>query len=177
MDVMTQSDAILHALSPLILWYVFKRVWRLTVRQKSRLWRHWCAVLFLSAALLVMLIMLIGEPAALAALLCGASAGVALALVALRRTCFEQVDGEYFYTPYEPIGMVVAMIFIARVLYRIVEMATVGIGQATAFAGSTSSVGAMSLVAGHHLVCAAELLRWRLGLTDASVGAEADGQP
>lgn len=176
---MTQSDAILLAFSPLILWYVYKRVRRLTVRQKSRLWRHWCAVLFLSAALLAMFIMLIGEPAALAALLCGALAGVALGLVALRRTGFEQVGGEYFYTPYEPIGMVVAMIFIARVLYRIVEMATMGIGQGTAFAGSPSTVGAMSLVAGHHLVCAAELLRWRLGLADAGAGAEAeaDGQP
>ena len=174
---MTQSDALLLALSPLILWYVYKRVRRLTVRQKSRLWRHWCAVLILSAALLAMFIMLIGESAALAALLGGATAGVALGLVALRRTGFEQVGGEYFYTPYEPIGMLVATIFIVRMLYRIIEMATIGIGQTTAFAGSPATVGAMSVVAGHHLACAAELLRWRLGLADAGAVAEADGQP
>ena len=172
---MTQSDMILLGLSPLILWYVYQRVRRLTVRHRSRLWRHCCAVLFLSAALLALFVMLMAEPAALAALLGGASAGVALGLVALRRTGFEQVGGEHFYTPYAPIGAVVAMIFIARVLYRIVELATLGIGQATAFAGNPPTVGVMSLVGGYHLVCATELLRWRLA--QAGAGAEADGTP
>ena len=48
---MTQTHLILFAATPLILWRVYKRVQRLTLRQKSRLWRHWFGVSFLPAAL------------------------------------------------------------------------------------------------------------------------------
>lgn len=158
---MTQTHMILLVASPLIMWRVYKRVQRLTVRQKSRLWRHWFGVLFLPVALLAMVLMLLAKPLVLASLLAGAVAGGALGVAALRRTGFERVGDEFFYTPFAPIGMVVAMVFIARVLYRVFEMVTLGPQQTPSFGSSPLTMGIMGVVAGYYLVGAAGLLRWR----------------
>jgi hypothetical protein len=159
---MTQTHLILFAATPLILWRVYKRVQRLTVRQKSRIWRHWFGVIFLPAALLTMSFFLLAHPAALGALLGGAAAGGALGVAALRRADFQRIGSDYFYTPYAPIGMLVAMLFIARVLYRLYEMATLGAQGIPAFGSSALTTGIMGIVAGYYLVYASGLLRWRL---------------
>jgi len=54
------------------------------------------------------------------------------------------------------------MIFIARVLYRIVEMVTLGPQQVPSFGSSPLTMGIMGVVAGYYLVYASGLLRWRL---------------
>ena len=159
---MTQSNIIMLAMTPLIMWRVYKRVQRLTVRQQSRMWRHWFGVIFLPLALLTMSVFQAAHPAALASLLGGVAGGGLLGWHALRRSGFERVGGDYFYTPYAPIGMVVAMIFIARVLYRIVEMVTLGPQQVPSFGSSPLTMGIMGVVAGYYLVYASGLLRWRL---------------
>jgi hypothetical protein len=164
---MTQPHMIMLALAPLIMWRVYKRVQRLTVRQKSRLWRHWFGVLFLPAALLAMSVMVAARPPILGALMGGAAAGVVLGVAALRRTGFERVGGDYFYTPYAPIGMVVAMVFIARVLYRFVEMFTLEAGQVPSFGSSPLTMGILGVVAAYYLVFAVGLLRWRLAARTA----------
>jgi hypothetical protein len=164
---MTQTNLILFAAAPLIMWRVYKRVQRLTVRQKSRLWRHWFGVIFLPAALLAMSAVLLPHPGVLAVLLGAAGGGAALGFAALRRMGFEQVGGDYFYTPYAPIGMLVAMIFIARVLYRVFEMVTLGPQQMPAFGSSPLTMGIMGVVAGYYLVVASGLLRWRLAARKA----------
>lgn len=159
---MTQSHMIMLAMSPLILWRIYKRVQRLTVRQQSRLWRHWFGVTFLPLALLAMGFFMAAHPPALASLIGGVAAGGALGWHALRRSGFERVGDAYFYTPYAPIGMLVAMIFIARVLYRIFEMETLGPQQTPSFGRSPLTMGIMGVVAGYYLVYASGLLRWRL---------------
>jgi len=159
---MTQTNLILLAASPLIMWRVYKRVQRLTVRQTSRLWRHWFGVIFLPFALLAMTIMLMAKPTVLATLLGAAAAGAVLGFVALRRMRFERLGSAYFYTPYAPIGLLVAMLFIARVLYRVFEMATLGPQHVPAFGSSPLTMGILGFVAGYYLVCASGLLRWRL---------------
>lgn len=159
---MTQTNMIMLALTPFILWRVYKRVQRLTVRQKSRMWRHWFGVTFLPAALMLMTVLLLARPESLAAMLGGAVGGGVLGFVALRRTGFDKVGGDYFYTPYAPIGMVVAMIFIVRVLYRMFEMVTVGVRQAPDFGSSPLTMLIMGVVGGYYLMYASGLLRWRL---------------
>jgi len=159
---MTQTHLIMFAATPLIMWRVYKRIQRLTVRQKSRMWRHWFGVTFLPAALLTMIVLFSANTSVLAALLGGAAAGAVLGFAALRRSGFERVGSDYFYTPYAPIGMVVAMLFIARVLYRMFEMVTLGPQQAPAFGSSPLTMGIMGVVAGYYLMYASGLLRWRL---------------
>jgi len=72
---MTQSNIIMLAMTPLIMWRVYKRVQRLTVRQQSRMWRHWFGVIFLPLALLTMSVFQAAHPAALASLLGGVAGG------------------------------------------------------------------------------------------------------
>lgn len=165
---MTQSHMIMLALTPLIMWRVYKRIQRLTLRQKSRMWRHWFGVLFLPAALLAMSVVVAAKPLILAALMGGAAGGAVLAVAALRRTGFECVGGDYFYTPYAPIGLVVAMVFIARVVYRFLEMYMLGAGQTQAFGSSPLTMGIMGVVAAYYLVYAGGLLRWRLAARGAT---------
>ena len=159
---MTQTHMIMLAASPLILWRIYKRVQRLTVRQQSRMWRHWFGVTCLPVALLVMGFFMIAHPPALASLVVGVAAGGTLGWIALRRSGFERVADDYFYTPYAPIGIVIAMIFIARVLYRVFQMVTLGAGQVPSFGSSPLTMGIMGVVAGYYLVYASGLLRWRL---------------
>ncbi|MBC7454614.1 MAG: hypothetical protein H7335_13085 [Massilia sp.] len=150
------------ALAPFILWRVYNRVQRLTVRQKSHLWRHWCGVTLLPVGLAVMGLMLLAKVAALGALCGGAAAGAILGAVALRRTGFERVDADYFYTPYAPIGLLVAMIFVARLLYRVFQMASAGVEKMSGMDGSPMTMLIMGVVAGYYLVYTGGLLRWRL---------------
>jgi len=159
---MTQTQIIMLAATPLIAWRVYKRVQRLTVRQKSRLWRHWFGVSFLPTLLLAMVVMLVKQPLPLATLLGGTFVGAALGFTAMRRVRFERVGKDYFYTPYAPIGMLVATIFIVRVLYRLFEMATLGPQQLPAFGSSPLTMAILGVVAGYYLVGASGLLRWRL---------------
>jgi hypothetical protein len=165
---MTQTHLIMFAAAPLILWRVYKRVQRLTVRQKSRMWRHWFGVTFLPTFLLAMIVVLFAQPAVLGALFGGAAAGAVLGVAAWRRMGFERVGSDYFYTPYAPIGMVVAMLFIVRLLYRLFEMFTLGPQQMPAFGSSPLTMGVLGIVAGYYLVCASGLLRWRLAAQRAA---------
>jgi hypothetical protein len=59
------------------------------------------------------------------------------------------------------------MIFIGRVLYRVFEMATLGLREMPAFGSSPLTMGIMGVVAGYYLVVASGLLRRRLAARKA----------
>lgn len=161
-DAMTQTNLIMLALVPFLMWRVYKRVQRLTVRQQSRLWRHWVGVTLLPVMLAVLAIMLIAKPMALGALFGGAAVGGILGFVALQRTGFERVEQDFFYTPYAPIGVLVAMIFVARMLYRLFEMVTLGVDKVPGMGTSVLTMVIMGVVGGYYLMFSSGLLRWRL---------------
>jgi hypothetical protein len=158
---MTQANIFMLALAPLVMWRVYKRVQRLTVRQKSRVWRHWAGAVVLPLILAGFAFALMGKPLALAAIGCGAALGVVLAMVALRRTGFESTGGEHFYTPYAPIGIFIAMLFVARLLYRGYEFYAHGPAQTPDFGSSPLTLLIFATVAGYYHAYSTGLLRWR----------------
>lgn len=158
---MTQTNIVMLALAPLIIWRVYTRIQRLTKRQKSHVWRHWTAVLVFPAFLTVLAVTLIGKPVVLATMLGGAALGALLGTIALRRTGFERVGDEYFFTPYAPIGMVISLLFIGRLLYRGFEFYTQGAQQAPDFGSSPLTLLTFGTVAGYYVVFGSGLLRWR----------------
>lgn len=160
---MTQTNIVMLALTPLILWRVYKRVQRLTMRQQSRTWRHRIGALLFPLVPLVMAVMLMANPLALAAIAGGAAAGAALGMVALRRTAFERIGGDYFYTPHAPIGLMIAMLFIGRVLYRGYEFYTYGAQHVPQFGSSPLTLLIFGTVFGYYAAYTIGLLRWRLG--------------
>ena len=158
---MTNTNIVMIALAPLLMYRIYKRVHRLTVRQKSRTWRHWCSVTLFPLLLAVLAVTVAIEPIALAGLAGGVAIGALLGVVALRRTGFERIDSDYFYTPYAPIGMVVAMLFIARVLYRIYEVITLGAQHTPNLGHSPLTLSLLGIMAGYYVVYGSGLLRWR----------------
>ena len=158
---MTNANIVMIALAPLLMYRVYKRVHRLTVRQKSRIWRHWCSVTLFPLVLAVLAVTLAFTPMVLAALAGGAATGALLGFVGLRRTGFERIGSDYFYTPYAPIGIVVAMLFVARMIYRMYQIITMGAQQTPNFGSSPLTMAILGLMAGYYVVYGAGLLRWR----------------
>lgn len=158
---MTNSNMVMLALAPLLMYRVYKRVHRLTMRQKSRVWRHWCSVTLFPLLLAVLAVSVAMKPLVLAAMAGGAAAGALLGILALRRTGFERIGSDYFYTPYAPIGMTIAMLFIARMLYRIYQVVTLGAAQTPNLGSSPLTMGILGIMAGYYVAYGAGLLRWR----------------
>ncbi len=158
---MTNTNIVMMALAPLLMYRIYKRVHRLTVRQKSRVWRHWCAVTLFPLVLVALVLTLPMDQMVLAVLAGGVAVGAGLGFVALRRTGFDHVGSDYFYTPYAPIGLIVAMLFIARVLYRIYEVITLGAQHTPNLGHSPMTMSILGVMAGYYVVYGGGLLRWR----------------
>ena len=158
---MTQTNIVVLALAPFIMWRVYKRVQRLTVRQKSRPWRHWAAALLFPVMLVTLAALFSAMPQALAAIAGGTAVGGLLALIALRRTGFERIGSDYFYTPYAPIGITIAMLFIGRMLYRGYEFYAFGAQNTPQFGSSPLTMLIVGTLAGYYMAYAIGLLRWR----------------
>ena len=77
---LTNPQLIMLALGLLIAWRIFARIRRLIGRQKSRLWRHWMAVIFLPFLVVLLGLGTAGAPLGLAALAIGTACGIGLAV-------------------------------------------------------------------------------------------------
>lgn len=117
------STVAVAAVVALIGWRVVARVRRLVGRQQSRLWRHRASVLVLPFLVGLLFVGAFGQTASLLALAGGSATGAVLALVGFRRTHFEvTADGGFFYTPFGPIGIGLAVLLVGRVGYRAIEI-------------------------------------------------------
>ena len=168
---MTNSNIVMIALAPLLMFRIYKRVKRLTVRQKSRPWRHWCSVTLFPLSLALVLLTQSVDTPALGALAAGAATGLLLGIVSLGRTGFERIGSDYFYTPYAPIGLVVSMLFIGRAVYRIYEIIMFGHQQTANIGHSPLTMGILGIMAGYYFAYGAGLLRWRSAASAAEVKA------
>jgi len=161
----TFSPLILAALILLISWRMYSRIRRLVGRQKSHLWRHWAAaVLF---PILVLMLALVGlvNPLALAGLAGGVAAGLGLAWYGLSKTRFETSPEGFFYTPNAHIGIGLSLVFLARCGYRVYQIyvATTagGVMDAREFGQSPLTLLTFGMLAGYYAAYAVGLLRWR----------------
>lgn len=162
---MVPTPVVAAVLAPLVLWRVYARIRRLTVRQQSHPWRHRISLFVFPPLILLMLVTASTSPLALAALIAGVMGGSLLALAGLNKTKFERVGDDFFYTPFAPIGIVVSALFLVRLAYRGVEV----YGQMQAqspvphgdFARSPLTLLVFGLLAGYYMTYSTGLLRWR----------------
>lgn len=119
---METTTIALLVLIPLLVWRIYSRVKRMMGRQPSRLWRHWAGAVAFPLALLAAAWSVRSDVLALSCLGGGALAGVWLGLWNLKLTRYEQSGAAYFYTPNLYLGMLVTMLFVTRILYRVVEL-------------------------------------------------------
>jgi hypothetical protein len=109
-------------LIPLLIWRLYSRLRQYFVRQESLMWKHWTGAGLFAFLLLASAGSLLGDPPALAALSGGVVGGGWLAYFALKKTRLETVGRRYFFKPYDRFGILVCMLFAARVLQIGVEL-------------------------------------------------------
>jgi hypothetical protein len=165
----TAQQMIVVALIPLIAWRLYRRVRGMIGRQTSRMRRHWTAVVFFPVVALLIALVTLAYPPALAGLGAGIAAGVGLAIWGLKLTRFEHTAEGYFYTPNAHIGVALSVLFAARIVWRIFEMESfAGAGGMPAhFAASPLTLAIFGALVAYYTTYAAGLLRWRLRLRDA----------
>jgi hypothetical protein len=159
---MVNAPIVAIALAPLVAWRLYSRIKRLTTRQRSRVWRHRTTLVFFPLLVLILALASMTNPMALAALAVALAAGAALGNFGVRKTTFEKVGDEFFFTPHARIGAFVAILFIGRMAWRAWEYySTNGAMANQDFARSPLTLAVFGVLAGYYMTYAFGLLRWR----------------
>ena len=166
---MNLTTLALLVLTPLLVWRVYSRLKGMMQRQRSIVSRHWTGLGVFMAMVLVPGSDLMARPMSLAWLAVGTAAGIAYGVWGLRLTRFEDTDEGYYFTPNARLGILMAMLFVARILYIGFELyANQGSGvPAPRFTDSPLTLLSLGLVAGYFGTYSAGLLRWRRALKRA----------
>lgn len=159
---MAPSAPIIAAvLVPFVMWRVYQRVKRLMVRQHSQAWRHWVGVILFPLILVMLASMALAHPMSLAGMAAGVAGGVVLGAIGLRKTVYEKIGADFYYTPNAHIGILVSMLFVGRLLYRFYEFYVLGVSHSQDFANSPLTLIVFGVLAGYYTTYAAGILRWR----------------
>ncbi|MDQ2823636.1 MAG: hypothetical protein M3Y65_25210 [Pseudomonadota bacterium] len=166
---MLPAPAIAAILTPFVAWRVYQRVRRLMVRQQSHAWRHWLSIAIMGVLVVVFGVMTLGHPLAVAALAAGVAVGVGLSLLALQRTRFERIGSNFFFVPHAPIGAIVSLLFIGRLLYRGYEFYVDGAAASAHFTSTPLTMIVFGIMAGYYANFARGVLRWRADNKETTV--------
>jgi hypothetical protein len=160
---MSLTTLALILLVPVLVWRVYKRLQSQMTRQRSIVSRHYTGLLVFAGMVLVPAVELFDRPFSLAALAAGALAGIALGNVGLRRTRFEDTPEGYYFTPPARMGILVAMLLVARVVYLGIEIyLNQGSSQPNPrFSDSPLTMFCVGLSAAYFATFSAALMRWR----------------
>jgi hypothetical protein len=159
------SQALLTAaLVAFIAWRMYARVRRTIGRQQLSPVRPWISVLLFPVLLALLALASRTLPLAEGCLLGGTTLGIALGVLGLRLTRFEDSPEGRYYTPSAHIGVVLSTLLVCRVAYRLLAG---GLPSPAAAAASPAGHALTPLtlllvgtLAGYYCSYAAGLLRW-----------------
>ncbi|MFT5643531.1 MAG: hypothetical protein ACI83P_001078 [Janthinobacterium sp.] len=162
--MMEMTTIALLVLMPLLVWRIYARLKRMMGRSRLQPWRHYSALLLL--ALLTVTLALTSQLDLLAifCLAAAALAGAWLGVWGITLTRFERTEKGLFFTPNLYLGLTVTMLFVARLLYRGLELyissrAAVP-AQLDDFSSHPLTLLAFGLLAGYYTAYGAGLARW-----------------
>jgi|CXWL01.1.fsa_nt_gi dolichol kinase len=166
MDISTIA---LLALTPLLVWRIYSRLKAMMVRQRSIMQRHYTGALAFTLIAVVAAGQVASELPLLAWLAVGVGGGIAYGVWGLKLTRFETVSEGYFFTPNKRLGMAIAMLFVAAILYVGFEIyANQGSGQPTPrVTDYVFFLPSLGLMAGYFGTMSVGLLLWRRKLRKA----------
>lgn len=169
-ESMNLTTLALLVLTPFLVWRIYSRLRTQMSRQRSIVSRHWTGLGVFLAMVLVPASELVTRPTMLAWLALGFAAGIGYGVWGLRLTRFEDTDEGCYFTPNARLGIVVAMLFTARILYIGFEMyANQGSNVPTPrFTDSLLTMLVVGLTGGYFGTYSAGLLRWRRALRKAA---------
>jgi hypothetical protein len=167
---MNLTTLALLVLTPFLVWRVYSRLKTAMARQRSIVSRHWTGLGVFLAMVLVPASELVSRPPMLGWLALGTAMGIGYGIWGLRLTKFEDTDEGYYFTPNARLGIVIAMLFAARILYIGFEMyANQGSNTPTPhFTDSLVTMIVVGLTGGYFGTYSAGLLRWRAKLKKAT---------
>ena len=153
----------------LILWRTYTRIRRMVGRQHLSNIRPWITVCIFLLLILMLGSMSIARPQSLLALGGGLVVGIGLAFYSLRQTRFESTPQGLFYTPSAHVGIAVSLLFVGRLLYRMIQMFAYGAAPAPApgqnpglqYATTPLTMLVFGVLAGYYVAYAIGLLRWK----------------
>jgi hypothetical protein len=155
---------LLGIVTVLVIWRMYIRVRRIVGRQKFSPIFSWVSVCFFPILIAMLLVAAVPDPLLSLSELAGAAVGVALGMYGLRHTKFEVSSDGHFYTPGAHIGIALALLFIGRVVYKLLHkyMLTSGYTPSpTEIVNSPLTLFIIGTVAGYFATYAFGLLRWR----------------
>ena len=120
--LMEITQLALIILVPLLVWRVYKRLQRMMTRTESHVWQHWTLLLACMLFIVVGAINVRDNALALATLAAGVLGGIWAGVLGLKLSRFQRTREGFFYTPHRQLGVLVALLFIARVMYRGLEL-------------------------------------------------------
>ena len=152
-------------LVPLLVWRIYSRLKKLVARQKSQLWRHRLVAFGVPALIVFLATTTKFEILPLSSLGAGVLAGGWLGVLGIKLSRFEQVGKDYYFTQHRYLGLAITMLFIARLLYRGMEIylntrLDVPVPPPP-FGQSPLTMAAYGMVTGYYTAYAWGLLRWR----------------
>lgn len=107
-----------YLIAALVVWGVYRRMRRSFGRQRVRDGWMWFRACFLTLVGASIAFAIGRDIDVLGILLAGVACGAALGYIGLRYTKFEVTAQGRFYTPHAYIGLVVAALFVGRLLYK-----------------------------------------------------------
>ena len=167
-------------IAALVGWRLYSRVKRMVGRQRLSRIRPWVTLAVFPLLVLFLLLGSLSHPSVALALVAGVGAGIALGVYGLRLTKFEQTPQGLFYTPSTHLGIALSLLFIARIVYRAVQMYLVRDALqegTTAFARSPLTLLIFGTLAGYYVAYAIGLIHWRRKLSLASAPASSEQPP
>jgi uncharacterized membrane protein len=164
----TVTTIALLILTPVLVWRVYARLKTQMQRQRSILTRHYTGIFVFLAMLAVPASELLANPFSLGALAVGIAAGIGYAIWGLKLTRFDETDEGYFFTPNARLGIVIAMLFAARVLYVGFELYA-NQGPTPRFTDSPLTMLVVGLTGAYFGSYSIGILRWRLKRQKASL--------
>lgn len=148
----------------LVLWRTYSRVRRMVGRQRLSNVRPWITVCVFPVVTVLLVAASIAQPMSPLTLAAGVVVGVCLGVYGLRVTRFEKTPEGLFYTPSAHVGIALSLLFVGRILYRLIQL--YGASESLAgpqinYATSPLTLLIFGTLAGYYVTYAVGLLRWR----------------
>jgi hypothetical protein len=140
------SQFVPFLLAALVVFAIYRRLRRSFGRQVVRPGRMTFRIVLLTILVCTLLPLALRTPQYLAAEVIGAALGVALGTFGARRTRFQTYDGRLHYIPHTYTGVAVSLLFLGRLVYRVVQVYSASPAASAPGAGASQAFAPASMV-------------------------------
>jgi hypothetical protein len=176
MHAPSASTITLLVLIPLLAWRIHARFRRMVGRQRLSRVRPWITLAIFPALVVLLGFTALSHAERLWWLAAGLGIGLLLGVYGLGKTRFEPSPQGLFYTPNAHLGIALSLLFVARIVYRFVEVYALDPAvphDIKDFARSSLTLSVFGLLAGYYVSYAIGLVRWRFRVLNAKRQREA----